>query len=308
MANEDSRKIFAMRAKLVAAIRSYLNERDFVEVETPILQTLAGGAAARPFKTHHHALDRHLYLRTATELYLKRAIVGGFEDVYELGKFFRNEGMSPNHNPEFTMLEMFVGGADYNGVMEFVEQLVAGVVERVMGTTVVEHGGRRRSTSSAPWPRITLRDAIHEEGGGVDITEASRDELAELAGEDAGPDDDWAGLVDTLQGKLIEPKLVQPTFLVDLPRELWPTVKPVPEHPELLGEAFDGVVDGMEIIGGGTDTNDADMQRENFVRQRQRRHPESRGPPLSWSDDEFVRALEYGMLVRQRLRASASTA
>ena len=298
MANERSREIFAMRAKLVAAIRSYLNERDFVEVETPILQTLAGGAAARPFATHHHALNRELFLRTATELYLKRAIVGGFENVYELSRFFRNEGISPKHNPEFTMLEWFLSCAGYEGVMAFAEQMLSTVVEQVLGTTVVERDGRTIDFK-APWKRITLRDAILEETG-VDILTASRDELVELLGEDVDPDADWAWIVDGIQGKLIEPKLVQPTFLVDLPRELWPTVKPVPEHPELLGEAFDGVVDGMEIIGGGTDTNDADMQRENFVRQRQRRHPESEEAPYP-SDDEFVRALEYGIAAGGRL-------
>jgi lysyl-tRNA synthetase class 2 len=293
MANERSRETFAMRAKLVAAIRSYLNEHDFVEVETPILQTLAGGAAARPFATHHHALNRELFLRTATELYLKRAIVGGFENVYELSRFFRNEGISPKHNPEFTMLEWFLSCAGYEGVMAFAEQMISTVVEQVLGTTEVKRGDRTIDFK-APWKRITLRDAIREETG-VDILSASREELVEVLGEDVDPDADWAWIVDGIQGKLIEPKLVQPTFLVDLPRELWPTVKPVPEYSDLLGEAFDGVVDGMEIIGGGTDTNDADMQRENFVRQRQRRHPESEEAPYP-SDDEFVRALEYGSL------------
>jgi lysyl-tRNA synthetase, class II len=293
IANERSREIFAMRAKLVAAIRSYLNERDFVELETPILQTLAGGAAARPFTTHHHALNRELFLRTATELYLKRAIVGGFENVYELSRFFRNEGLSPKHSPEFTMLEWFLSCAGYEEVMTFAEQMLSTVVEQVLGTTVVERGGRRIDFK-APWKRITLREAILEEAG-VDILKASREELLELLDEDVDPGADWAWIVDEIQGKLIEPKLIQPTFLVDLPRELWPTVKPLPEHPELLGEAFDGVVDGMEIIGGGTDTNDADMQRESFVRQRQRQHPESEEAPYP-SDDEFVRALEYGSL------------
>ncbi len=149
MANEDSREIFKKRADLLFAIRNHMHERGWVELETPVLQRLTGGAAARPFVTHHNALDRELFLRTATELYLKRAIVGGFEDVYEFGKFFRNEGMSPQHNPEFTMLEMFVGGADYNGVMEFVEVLVASVVEKVMGTTKVS-ATARRSTSPRP--------------------------------------------------------------------------------------------------------------------------------------------------------------
>jgi len=293
MANERSREIFAMRAKVLAAIRDHMNERGYVELETPMLQRMTGGAAARPFKTHHHALDRHLYLRIATELYLKRAIVGGFEDVYELGRFFRNEGMSPEHNPEFTMLEWFVSYADYNGVMDFAENLVAGVVERVKGTTKVEFGGREIDFKT-PWARVSLREAIEEQTG-VDITAASRDELAELVGDDADPEDDWAGLVDTLQGKLVEPKLIQPTFIVDLPLALWPLVKPQREHPELLGEAFDGIVSGMEIVGGGTDVNDPEEQRRHFVEQRQRRESGAEENPHE-HDEEFVRALEYGML------------
>ncbi len=293
IANDRSREIFAMRAKLVAAIRNYLNERDFVELETPVLQHLPGGAAARPFTTQHHALDRELFLRTATELYLKRAIVGGFENVYELSRFFRNEGLSPQHNPEFTMLEWFHACIGYEGLMTFAEQMISTVVEQALGTTKVERGGRTIDFK-APWKRIPLREAILEETG-ADICAASREELVALLEDDVDPNADWAWIVDELQGKLIEPKLVQPTFLVDLPRELWPTVKPVPEHPELLGEAFDGIVDGIEIIGGGTDTNDPDMQRENFVRQRQRRHPESEEAPYP-SDEEYVRALEYGSL------------
>ncbi len=293
MANERSREIFAMRAKLIAAIRDYMNEHGYVEMETPILQRLTGGAAARPFKTHHHALDRHLFLRIATELYLKRTIVGGFENVYELGKFFRNEGMSPQHNPEFTMLEWFVSGADYHGVMEFAEGLVADVAQRVLGTTKVEREGETIDLAP-PWPRVRLREALLEETG-IDICEASRDELAELAGEDAEPDDDWAGLVDTLQGKLIEPKLTQPTFIVDLPLALWPLVKPAPERPELLGEAFDGIVAGMEITGGGTDVNDPIEQRRHFVEQRERQRAGAEPTPHE-HDEEFVRALEYGML------------
>jgi lysyl-tRNA synthetase, class II len=293
IANDRSREIFAMRAKLVAAIRNYLNERDFVELETPILQHLAGGAAARPFTTQHHALGRELFLRTATELYLKRAIVGGFENVYELSRFFRNEGLSPQHNPEFTMLEWFHACIGYEGLMTFAEQMIATVVEQVTGSTKVERGGKTIDFK-APWKRVSLRDAVLEETG-TDICAASREELAELLEDDVDPKADWPWIVDEIQGKLIEPKLVQPTFLVDLPRELWPTVKPVPEHPDLLGEAFDGIVDGLEIIGGGTDTNDPEMQRESFVRQRQRRHPESEEAPYP-SDDEYVRALEYGSL------------
>ena len=293
MANERSREVFLLRAKVMAAIREHMNGRGFIELETPILQSMTGGAAARPFKTHHNALDRHLFLRIATELYLKRAIVGGFEDVYELGKFFRNEGMSPQHNPEFTMLEWFVSGVDYDGVMAFTEELVADVVERAMGTTKVEFGGQEIDFAT-PWARVSLREALKEETG-ADITELSRDEMAELAGDDAGPDDDWAALADTLQGKLVEPKLIQPTFIYDLPLDIWPLVKPVRESPEHLGEAFDGIVAGMEITGGGTDINDPVEQRRRFVEQRERQESGAEENPHE-NDEEFVRALEYGML------------
>ncbi len=293
MANKRSREVFALRAKLVAAIRAYMNEHDFVELETPMLQHMTGGAAARPFTTHHNTLNRELFLRTATELYLKRTIVGGFENVYELGKFFRNEGMSPLHNPEFTMLEWFLSCADYNGVMAFTEQLLSTVVEQVLGTTALERDGNQIDFK-APWKRVTLRDAILE-ATGADIVASSRDELAELLEGDVDPKADWASVVDSIQGKLVEPKIVQPTFLVDLPLDLWPLVKPQPDHPELLGEAFDGIVAGMEITGGGTDVNDPEMQRRHFVRQRERQEAGSETDPHP-HDEEFVRALEYGML------------
>ena len=291
MANEESREIFKQRSRLTLGIRNYMSSRGWVELETPVLQRLTGGAAARPFVTHHNALDRELFLRTATELYLKRAIVGGFEDVYEFGKFFRNEGMSPQHNPEFTMLEMFVGGADYNGVMEFVEGLVAAVVEEVMGTTKVMRDGVEIDFA-APWPRVRLRDELLRETG-LDIYEASRDELAEAAGEDVGPNDDWAGVVDTLQGKLVEPKLIQPTYVIDLPIDIWPLVKVHPESPRIC-EAFDGIVAGMEIVGGGTDLNDPVEQRERFIKQRERQESGAEADPHP-HDEEFVQALEYGM-------------
>jgi lysyl-tRNA synthetase class 2 len=291
MANADSREIFKKRSKLTLAIRKHMDERGWVELETPILQRLTGGAAARPFVTHHNELDRDLFLRTATELLLKRAIVGGFEDVYEFGRFFRNEGMSPQHNPEFTMLEMFVGGADYNGVMEFIEVLVSRVVEEVMGTTVVERDGQQIDFA-APWPRVVLRDELLKETG-VDIYKASRDELAEIAGDDAEENDDWAGLVDTLQGKLVEPKLIQPTYITVLPIDIWPLVKVHPDDPKVC-EAFDGIVAGMEIVGGGTDVNDPVEQRERFIGQRERQESGAEEDPHP-HDEEFVKALEYGM-------------
>jgi lysyl-tRNA synthetase class 2 len=291
MANAESREIFKKRSKLTLAIRKHMDARGWTELETPVLQRLTGGAAARPFVTHHNALDRDLFLRTATELYLKRAIVGGFEDVYEFGKFFRNEGMSPQHNPEFTMLEMFVGGADWEGVMRFIEVLVSSVVEEVMGTTKVMRDGVEIDFA-APWPRVVLRDELLKETG-VDIYAAGRDELAELAGEDADENDDWAGLVDTLQGKLIEPKLIQPTYITVLPIDIWPLVKVHPDDPKVC-EAFDGIVAGMEIVGGGTDLNDPVEQRERFIKQRERQESGAEEDPHP-HDEEFVRALEYGM-------------
>ncbi|HEX2391808.1 MAG TPA: lysine--tRNA ligase [Solirubrobacterales bacterium] len=291
LANERSREVFKTRARLLWEIRNYMNSRGWIELETPVLQRLTGGAAARPFVTHHHALDRELFLRTATELYLKRAIVGGFEDVYEFGKFFRNEGMSPQHNPEFTMLEMFVGGADYNGVMEFIEGLVSGVVQAVLGTTKVTRDGQEIDFA-APWPRVRLRDELLRETG-LDIYEASRDELAEAAGDDVDENDDWAGVVDTLQGKLVEPKLTQPTYIIDLPIDIWPLVKVHPESPRIC-EAFDGIVAGMEIVGGGTDLNDPVEQRARFIKQRERQESGAEADPHP-HDEEFVRALEYGM-------------
>jgi lysyl-tRNA synthetase class 2 len=294
MANEDSRKAFVMRAKLVAEFRKYLGEHDFIELETPILQTLAGGAAARPFVTHHEALKRSLFLRIATELYLKRAIVGGFENVYELSRFFRNEGISPEHNPEFTMLEWFHVGIGYVGLMEFAETMISTVVERVLGKTEVERGGKKIDFK-APWKRVYLREAIRD-ATGADIVSSSAAELAVLLEGDIDPKADWAAVVNALQSRFVEEDLTQPTFVVDLPLDVWPTVKPVPEHPTLLGEAFDGIVDGIEIIGGGTDTNDPEAQRDNFIRQRQRREEGGSEDAPYPQDDEYVRALEYGSL------------
>src|SRR5436305_1803088 len=192
---------------------------------------------------------------------------------------------------ECTLLEKFVGGADYNGVMEFIEGLVSTVVEEVMGTTKVMRDGVEIDFA-APWPRVRLRDELLREIG-LDIYEANRDELAEAAGDAVGPDDDWAGVVDTLQGKFVEPKLIQPTYIVDLPIDIWPLVKVHPESPRVC-EAFDGIVAGMEIVGGGTDLNDPVEQRERFIKQRQRQESGAEPDPHP-NDEEFVRALEYGM-------------
>ena len=292
MANEESREIFKKRSDLTFAIRSHMHERGWVELETPVLQRLTGGAAARPFVTHHNALDRDLFLRTATELYLKRAIVGGFEDVYEFGKFFRNEGMSPQHNPEFTMLEMFVGGADYNGVMEFIEVLVASVVEKVLGTTEGRaRRGRDRLRGALAAGGAARRDPARRPAS--TSTRRAATSWPSWPASDAEESDDWAGLVDTLQGKLVEPKLIQPTFITVLPIDIWPLVKVHPDDPKVC-EAFDGIVAGMEIVGGGTDINDPVEQRQRFIGQRERQESGAEEDPHP-HDEEFVRALEYGM-------------
>lgn len=292
MANQRTREVFLLRARAIAAIRNYMNAHDFVELEAPVLQRLAGGAAARPFETHHNALGQDFVLRISSELHLKRAVVGGFENVYELGRFFRNEGISHEHNPEFTMMEWFKAGAEYKEVMAFTEGLVSSVVEQVLGTTKVERDGETIDFA-APWRRLSLRDAIRDEAG-LDILTASRDELAALLDDEVDPRADWAAVVDLLQAKLIEPKLVQPTFLYDLPRAIWPLVPAHPEHPD-LAEAFDGIVAGMEILGGGADLNDPLEQRRRFVEQRKRQEEGSEETPHI-GDEEFVRALEYGML------------
>ena len=194
---------------------------------------MTGGAAARPFVTHHNALDRDLFLRTATELYLKRAIVGGFEDVYEFGKFFRNEGMSPQHNPEFTMLEMFVGGADYNGVMDFVEGLVS---ERRRGGDGDDQGERDgvEIDFAAPWPRVALRDELQRGDRRRHLRGEPRRAGRGWPATTPSPTTTGPALVDTLQGKLVEPKLIQPTFIIDLPIDIWPLVKVHPGEPEHL--------------------------------------------------------------------------
>jgi lysyl-tRNA synthetase class 2 len=291
LANTQVRDRFAIRARTIAAVRSWLDEEGFLEVETPVLQPLYGGALARPFTTHHNALDRDLYLRIATELYLKRLIVGGIDRVYELGKDFRNEGISYKHNPEFTMLEWYEAWADYNDAAERLERLVASVAERVLGTTTIERDGRRIDLAP-PWRRVTLREAIKEHTG-IDIAaHPSREELA--AAMDSEPDEaeGWGKLVDGLLSKLVEPQLVQPTFVLDYPVELSPFAKRHRSEEDLV-ERWEAFVGGMEIANAFTELNDPDEQRRRFEAQREEmaRGDEETQP----FDDAFLEALEYGM-------------
>jgi lysyl-tRNA synthetase, class II len=291
LANREVRDRFEIRARTIAAIRSWLDEERFLEVETPVLQPLYGGALARPFVTHHNALDRDLYLRIATELYLKRLIVGGIDRVYELGKDFRNEGISYKHNPEFTMLEWYEAWADYTDAAERLERLVAFVAQRVLGTTTIERDGQSIDLAP-PWRRMTLRDAVRERTGIEIAAHPSREELA--AAMDSEPDEaeGWGKLVDGLLSKQVEPELVQPTFVLDYPVELSPFAK---RHrsEEGMVERWEAFVGGIEIANAFTELNDPDEQRRRFEQQREEM---ARGDEEAQPFDEaFLEALEYGM-------------
>jgi len=285
MANEETRAVFLARAKIVAAVRRYLDDAGFVEVETPVLQPLYGGAMARPFVTHLNALDREMYLRIATELYLKRCLVGGLEKVYELGKDFRNEGLSPKHNPEFTMVEWYEAYTDYSDQMRRLEECVAAAAEAV--------GYQGEIDLAPPWRRVTMRDAIREETG-IDIGALrERDALAAAIGDRFDTDGQtWPQLVDDLVSKSVEPKLQQPTFITDYPRELSPFAK---DHrtEEGLVERFEAFVGGMEIANAFTELNDPDEQRARFAAQA--RYSAAGDEDAQPFDEAFVEALEHGM-------------
>jgi lysyl-tRNA synthetase, class II len=291
LANEESRRAFAIRAKAISEVRRWLDEHGFVEVETPVLQPLYGGALARPFTTHHNALDRDFYLRIATELYLKRLVVGGIDKVYELGKDFRNEGVSHKHNPEFTMLEWYEAYADYEKTAQDLERLVADVAERVLGTTVVERDGVEIDLAP-PWRRVTLREAVRERTG-IDLAQhPTREALAAAMGGEAGEAEGWGKLVDGLLSKSVEPELVQPTFVVDYPVELSPFAKAHRSEPGLV-ERWEAFVGGIEIANSFSELNDPDEQRRRFEQQAAEiaRGDEEAQP----YDEAFVEALEHGM-------------
>jgi lysyl-tRNA synthetase, class II len=291
IANEESRRLFNLRARTVSEVRRWLDERGFVEAETPVLQPLYGGALARPFVTHHNALDRDLYLRIATELYLKRLVVGGLDRVYELGKDFRNEGVSHKHNPEFTMLEWYEACSDYTATAHRVETMVAEVAERVLGTTKVQRGDAIIDFEP-PWQRVTLRDAIRRRSG-IDIAEhPTREALAAAMDSEAEPDEGWGKLVDGLLSRAVEPELIQPTFVLDYPVELSPFAKSH-RSEEGLVERFEAFAGGMEIANGFTELNDPDEQRRRFEQQAEElaRGDEEAQP----YDEAFVEALEQGM-------------
>jgi lysyl-tRNA synthetase, class II len=287
IANTEVRELFILRTKVVRAMRRWLDERGFLEVETPILQPLYGGALARPFVTHHNQLDRDLYLRIADELYLKRLIVGGLERVYEIGKDFRNEGISHKHNPEFTMLEWYEAYADYRDIAQRLEELVAYVAEDV--------GYQGPIDFKPPWRRLTLRDAIREKTGVDVLASRDRDALVAAARErdiSLDPGGTWAKLVDELLSKHVEPGLESPTFVLDYPKELSPFAKDHRSEPGLV-ERFECFAAGMEFSNAFTELNDPDEQRARF--EQQQRDEAAGDEETQPYDEDYVAALEQGM-------------
>ena len=287
MANEETRELFILRTRVVSAIRRWLDERGFLEVETPVLQPLYGGALARPFVTHHNELDRDLFLRIADELYMKRLIVGGLDRVYEIGKDFRNEGVSYKLNPEFTMLEWYEAYADYRAIAAELEELIGFVASEV--------GYEGPIDFSSPWKRLTLRDAVRDETG-VDVLEhGDRDALVAAAREhglELDPSETWAKLVDGLLSKHVEPKLENPTFVMDYPKELSPFAKDHRSEPGLV-ERFECFAAGMEFSNAFTELNDPDEQRARFEAQaRDQAQGDEETQPY---DEDYIQALEHGM-------------
>lgn len=291
--NPQVREVFIKRAKILETMRAYFNERGYIEVETPILQPIPGGASARPFITHHNSLDVDLYLRIATELYLKKLIVGGFDGVYEIGRNFRNEGMDRTHNPEFTCMEIYVSYKDYIWMQEFTEQLLERIALAVNGTTELTIDGRSVSFK-APFRRLTMTDAIREKTG-YDITGQSEEQLREACARLNVEVDQTMGkgkLIDAIFSQYCEEELIQPTFITDYPIEMSPLSKRHRENPDLT-ERFELFVNGKELCNAYSELNDPIDQLERF--QEQLRLSEKGDDEAMFIDMDFVRALEYGM-------------
>lgn len=291
--NPEVKEVFIKRSRIISAIRTYLDQNEFLEVETPILQPIHGGAAARPFVTHHNTLDRKLYLRIANELYLKRLIVGGFDRVYEFAKDFRNEGMDRFHNPEFTLLELYVAYKDYNWMMDFVEQLFIYVAKEVNGTTQLEFNGQQIELA-APWKRLTMFDAIQEYTA-KDLSTMDEAELRKAAAElhvELTPEMGVGKIIDEIFGELVEPKLIQPTFIMDYPVEMSPLAKKHRDNPKLV-ERFEPIIGGKEVANAFSELNDPIDQRARFEDQMQLK---ARGDQEAQElDEDYLRALEIGM-------------
>jgi lysyl-tRNA synthetase class 2 len=292
--NSDVRDVFKQRALIIRAMRDFFDGEGFLEVETPILQPIYGGAAARPFITHHNQLHQDLYLRISFELYLKRLLVGGYDAVYEIGRDFRNEGVSFKHNTEFTMLEFYKAYIDYAGVMELVERMVRSIVQRVTGGTVIEYQGQTLDFGGA-WTRLTIRDAI-KQNAEIDYMEHPTAESLEAAIRAAGipvpSNQTWGKLVEHLLGETVEKKLIQPTFILDYPRDISPFAKRVPNDDQHV-ERFEIYMAGMEMGNAFTELNDPRDQEARFIDMaRLYRADDDDATP---TDEDYLRAMRYGM-------------
>ncbi len=293
-ANEESRETLLLRSRMTSLTRRFMEDRGFVEVETPVLHLLPGGATARPFTTHHNALDLDLYLRIALELHLKRLVVGGIERVFEIGRVFRNEGLSPRHNPEFTMLEAYQAYADYHDIMELVEQLVAHLATELAGTTTIHYAGRTLELAP-PWRRATMLEAVAEHAGvEVDLTTPVAELRAVAAARGVPVDDRWGPgkLILELYEKTTEGELWGPVFVTDYPKEVSPLARDHRSTPGMV-ERFEAIVAGRELCNAFSELNDPDEQRRTFEAQaRAKAAGDEEAMP---TDDDYLRALEYGL-------------
>jgi lysyl-tRNA synthetase class 2 len=291
--NPEVRQAFVKRSVIIKAIRDFLEAKGFIEVETPMMQPIPGGATARPFITHHLALGVDLYLRIAPELYLKRLLVGGYERVYELNRNFRNEGISTRHNPEFTMLEFYVAYRDYHFLMSFTEELIPFVAEKTLGTLKIPYGGMTIDLTP-PWPRIPMLEALKQKGVPEDIMH-DREKAREWAISQKiviHPGASLGKILDEIFQDKVEPYLIQPTFIIDYPIELSPLAKRKPENPDLV-ERFELFIASREIANAFSELNDPVDQNERFQKQVEAKL--GGDDEAHWMDDDFIRALEYGM-------------
>jgi lysyl-tRNA synthetase class 2 len=291
--NPEVKKVFLLRTRIVQSIRAFLNSRGYVEVETPMMQTIPGGATAKPFKTHHNALDMDLFLRIAPELYLKRLLVGGFERVYEINRNFRNEGISTRHNPEFTMLEFYTAYADYRDLITLTEQMISGIAQEVLGTMEVEYEGHRINLAP-PWKKITFLDSLREAGVPDDVI-ANADKAREYAkklGASLKGGEPLGKLLNEIFETLVETKLIQPTFVTDYPTDISPLSKKRDDNPDFV-ERFELFVVGRELANAFSELNDPVDQKERFLKQVTER--EAGDEEAHQMDEDFIRALEYGM-------------
>jgi lysyl-tRNA synthetase class 2 len=295
IANEETRRIFVLRSKVIAALRRFMDGRGFMEVEGPILGDHAGGAAARPFITHHNTLDQEMFLRIALELHLKRLIVGGYEKVYEIGKIFRNEGVSWKHNPEFTMMESYEAYADYNAVMQMVEEMTAYIAEEATGSTLVQFE-EHEIEFKPPWRRLTLRQSLIDYADGLDIEKFSDEDSLRKAMRDRNIETEegagWGKLVDLALKAKVEPALIQPTFIVDYPTEHSPLAKRKPDNEHYV-ERFEPSAGGLKFGNAYSELNDPLEQRERFETQLRLRAAGDEEAELE--DEDFIVALEHGM-------------